>query len=165
VPRARPGRSAGTCLGVGELVAQSACNPKTPMRPAVLLFSGFLCGFSAIPAAAASPCGDGIRAFEVQVDDAASKSISVSSAGKAVAASREGQGEQQEGRPAEAAAPKPSSSGLDAKTAQSAQLGGGDNVMQARATLNRARELDREGNAEACQEALAEAQRQLGPAQ
>jgi hypothetical protein len=136
----------------------------TTMRPATLLLSGFLCSFSAI-SAAASPCGDGIRALEVRIDEAASKSISVSTAGKAVAASREGQGEQMEGHAAQAATPEQSSEGLDAKTAQSAQLGGGDNVMQARATLNRARELDKDGNAAACQEALAEAQRQLGPAQ
>jgi hypothetical protein len=134
------------------------------MRSAVFLFAGAFCSLAAVPVTA-SPCSDGIRALEVRVDNAATESISVSTSGKAVAASREGKGEHMEGRPAEAATPEPASSGLDAKTGQAAELGGGDNVMQARATLNRAKALDQEGNAAACQEALAEAQRQLDPKQ
>jgi hypothetical protein len=50
----------------------------------------------------------------------------------------------------------------EAKAAERAEeASGGDRVMQAKATLNRARTLDQEGNSTGCFEALAEAKRQL----
>ena len=40
--------------------------------------------------------------------------------------------------------------------------GGGDRVMQAKATLNRARSFDAQGNAQGCMEAVEQAKKQVG---
>jgi hypothetical protein len=52
-----------------------------------------------------------------------------------------------------------------AATAALTPLAGGEAPMKARAALERARKLDREGNSSGCDEAVTEAQRELGPAQ
>jgi hypothetical protein len=48
-------------------------------------------------------------------------------------------------------------------TAALTPLAGGDAAMKARATLERARAFDREGNAPACDEAVDQARRELDP--
>ena len=129
------------------------------MRAPKLLSAALLAGLAAAPALA-SPCGDRIPALDPRGDDSATSSVSLSTGSKAVAGTREGQGvEARDQNTGPATAPA-----LDPKAAQAAGIGGGDNAMQARATLNRARALDQEGNAAGCEEALAEARRQLGPA-
>jgi len=50
-------------------------------------------------------------------------------------------------------------------TAAATPLAGGDNALKARAALNRAQALDREGKASECSSAVEEARRELGSAQ
>jgi hypothetical protein len=49
-------------------------------------------------------------------------------------------------------------------TAAATPLAGGDNAVKARAALNRAQALDREGDTSGCSTAVEEARRELGPA-
>lgn len=126
--------------------------------------------FGALAAAAgpglASPCTDQIDALERRLDEAARSAAAASSGGQAVAAARGGQamearnqGDQSAGAPA---TPFQSESREAQATQQATQAGGGgDRVMQARATLNRARTLDGQGNGSGCMEAVNEAKRQL----
>ena len=115
--------------------------------------------------ALASPCTDEIKALEMRLDDVAEKAGAASSGGKAVAAAREGQAVQSTGgtvAPGNPAAPRePQEARAVQQTAEAG--GGGDRVMQAKATLNRARTLEEQGDASGCQGAVAEARRQLGP--
>ena len=134
------------------------------MNPPALLAGAALCAALAGPALA-SPCTDQIDALAPRLDATAEAASAVSSGGQGVAAARVAQalaardrdlpvGEpavpfQEEGREAQA-------------TQEAAQAGGGgDRVMQAKATLNRARTLDARGDGQACLEAVAEAKRQL----
>lgn len=116
-------------------------------------------------AAAASPCGDRIAALEARLDEEAEAAISASTGGKGVAAAREGQAVQAENRDAPAEAPVvpfQDEAREERATERAAEAGGGgDRVMQAKASLNRARAMDGEGNASACEEALAEAEAQI----
>ena len=135
------------------------------MRCPVVLVAGVLGGLLATPALS-SPCEDAIRALEAQVDDAASKSAALSSGGQGVAASREAQAMQAESGQKPPGAPVQKLPEHDAAaTAAATPLAGGDKAMRARAALNRARVLDREGNAGGCNDAVAEAKREIGPAQ
>lgn len=117
--------------------------------------------------ALASPCTDQIDALERRLNETAQTAGAASSGGQAVAAAREGQamearnrGEQSTGAPA---TPFQSESREAQATQRAADAGGGgDRVMQAKATLNRARTLDGEGNATGCMEAVGEARRHLG---
>ena len=129
----------------------------------VVTAAAALAGLLLAGAAAASPCGDGIAALEARLDEEARAAISASSSGKGVAATREGQA-MQGGEGAEPAVPY-QDQGQEARETRRAEEagGGGDRVMQAKATLERARTLDREGDGAACQEALAEAEGQIGP--
>jgi hypothetical protein len=116
--------------------------------------------------ALATPCGDAIRALEPRVDEAMSKSAALSSGGQGVAASREAQAMQAENNPAPPAGSvqKLPEHGVGA-TAAATPLAGGDNALKARAALNRAQALDREGKASDCSAAVEEARRELGPSQ
>lgn len=135
------------------------------MRFPVLLAAGVLGGLLATPALS-TPCGDAIRALEGRVDDAVSKSQALSSGGQGVAASREAQAMQTESGQKPPGAPVQKLPEHDvAATAAVTPLAGGDKAMKARAALNRARALDREGNAAGCNDAVAEAGRELGPGQ
>ena len=127
--------------------------------------------FGALAAAAgpgfASPCTDQIDALERRLNETAAAAASASSGGQAVAAAREGQametrnsGDQSAGAPT---TPFQSESREAQATQRAADAGGGgDRVMQAKATLNRARNLDGQGNGAGCMEAVNEARRQLG---
>lgn len=114
----------------------------------------------------ASPCGDAIRALEPRIDEALSKSVALSSGGQGVAASRESQAMQADNQ---ATAPDSSVQKLPehdvGATAAATPLAGGDNALKARAALNRAQALDREGKASECSSAVEEARRELGSAQ
>ncbi|WP_207477220.1 hypothetical protein [Arenibaculum pallidiluteum] len=131
----------------------------------ILTAATALAAMLAAGAAAASPCGDRIAALETRLDNAAETSISASSSGKGVAAAREGQAMQAEN--GNAGTGEPTVPFQDRKQEkQSAEQaaaagGGGDRILQAKATLNRARSFDQEGNASACQDALAELEGQL----
>lgn len=135
------------------------------MRRSGLLTASALATLLAVPALA-SPCEDQIRALEARIDDASSKAAALSGGGEGVAASRQAQAMQADAQrqaPGGAAQKLPEH---DVKaTSAVTPLAGGDRPMKAKAALDRARTLDREGNATGCSEAVAEARRELGPAQ
>ena len=134
------------------------------MRLGVLLAAGTLSSLLALPALA-SPCEDDIRALDARVNDAASRSAALSGGGEGVAASRQAQAMQAEAqRPTGAPAQKLPEHDVNA-TAAVTPLAGGDRPLKAKAALDRARTFERDGNAAACGEAVAEARRELGPAQ
>lgn len=128
--------------------------------------AGAFCLLLAAGSGSASPCTDQIDALERQVNETATTAGAASSGGQAVAAAREGQAMEARDRGQAAGAPAtPFQS--ESREAQSTQRaadagGGGDRVMQAKATLNRARTLDGQGNAAGCMEAVGEARRQFG---
>ncbi len=115
----------------------------------------------------ASPCTDQIDALERRLNDTASTAAAASSGGQGVAAAREAQAMEarDENRPI---SPPPAvpfqAEGREAQATQRAAEagGGGDRVMQAKATLNRARSFDAQGNGQGCMEAVEEARRQIG---
>jgi hypothetical protein len=128
-----------------------------------------IAGFAALlpaGAAMASACTDRINALDARLNEAAEATASVSSGGQGVAAARESQALQARNQGEPIAAPTVPPFQNEAKEAQTtreaAATGGGDRVMQARATLNAARTLDGEGKAEACLDTIGQAERQLG---
>lgn len=128
--------------------------------------AGAFCVLAAAPGWA-SPCTDQIDALERRLNETAASAASASSGGQAVAAAREGQAVEarNENRPVNPppAVPFQAESRETQATQRAADAGGGgDRVMQAKATLNRARTLDGQGNANGCMEALDEARRQIG---
>ncbi len=115
----------------------------------------------------ASPCTDRINALEARVKEAGEATASVSSGGQGVAAARESQAMQarNKGEPiAPSTVPPFQNEAREAQTTkQAADVGGGgDRVMQARATLNEARTLDGRGDSTACLDMVTQAERQLG---
>ena len=135
------------------------------MRHSRLIVTSALAALLSAPAFA-SPCEDQIRLLEARVGDAASRAGALSGGGEAVAASRQAQAMQAEARPqAPAGAAQKLPEHDIGATAAVTPLAGGDKAMKAKAALERARNLDRQGNAAGCAEALAEASRELGPAQ
>jgi hypothetical protein len=115
----------------------------------------------------ASPCTDRINTIEARVNEAAEATASVSSGGQGVAAARESQAMQarNQGAPiATSTVPPFQNEAREAQTTQQAAQagGGGDRVMQARATLNQARTFDERGESAACLETVTQAERQLG---
>lgn len=116
--------------------------------------------------ALASACTDRINTLEARLNEAAEATASVSSGGQGVAAARESQAMQarNQGTPVGTPAVPPfQNEGREAQTTrQAADTGGGDRVMQARATLNAARALDEQGQGEACLGKMSEAERQFG---
>jgi orotidine-5'-phosphate decarboxylase len=115
----------------------------------------------------ASPCTDRINALETRVKEAAEATASVSSGGQGVAAARESQAMQARNQGAPIAAPTVPPFQNEAREAQTTRQaaeagGGGDRVIQARATLNQARTLDERGDGAACLDTVAQAERQLG---
>ena len=128
-----------------------------------------IAGFAALlpaGAAMASACTDRINALDARLNEAAEATASVSSGGQGVAAARESQALQARNQGEPIAAPTVPPFQNEAKEAQptreAAATGGGDRVMQARATLNASRALDGEGKAEACLDTIGQAERQLG---
>ena len=116
----------------------------------------------------ASPCTDRIKALEARVNEAARAGASVSSGGQGVAAARESQAMQARNQGAPIAAPTVPPFQNEAREAQTTRQaaeagGGGDRVIQARATLNQARTLDGRGDGAACLDMIAQAERLLGP--
>ncbi len=118
-------------------------------------------------AASASPCTDQIGALEARLNDTGATAAAASSGGQGVAAAREAQAMEarDQNRPV---GPSPAvpfqAEGREAQATQRAAEagGGGDRVIQAKATLNRARTLDAQGNNQGCMEAVEEARRQIG---
>lgn len=113
----------------------------------------------------AGPCSEDIASMDRQIEEKAKAAISSSTAGKETAAAREGRSVAARDRdtPTTALPNSPPPGTPEARATEQAQQAGagGDNVMVAKATLNRARTLDQQGNAGACRDALAEAKRQL----
>lgn len=132
--------------------------------------AGALCGALAVASGAgpalASPCTDQIDALERRLTETAATAGAASSGGQAVAAAREGQAMEARNQGERTGAPTTpfQSESREAQATQRAADagGGGDRVMQARATLNQARTMDAQGNSTGCMEAVGEARRQLG---
>ncbi len=120
----------------------------------------------AVAPAARAACADEIAALERRVKEQATAAISTSTGGKEVAAAREGQAVEARDKdvPVTAVPRAPASGTAEAQATQKAEQAGagGDRVMQAKATLNRARTLDGHGDGAGCSAAVAEAKRQLG---
>ena len=137
-----------------------------PFRKMLAAGAGALCALAAAPGLA-SPCTDRIGALEAKLNETATAASSASSGGQAVAAARGAQAAEarDENRPV---SPPPAvpfqAEGREAQATQRAAEagGGGDRVVQAKATLNRARSFDARGDAQGCMEALEEARKQIG---
>ncbi len=132
----------------------------------LLATAGALSALAAEPVFA-SPCTDQVDALERRLNDTAATASAASSGGQAVAAARGAQAMEarDENRPV---SPPPAvpfqAEGRETQATQRAAEagGGGDRVMQAKATLNRARSFDAQGNGQGCMEAVEEARRQIG---
>ncbi|MGY2050672.1 hypothetical protein [Methylobacterium sp. JK268] len=113
---------------------------------------------AAAPAMAA--CEQDIAAFEPSLSDQTRDVISTSTASKEVSSRREAQGEaaKAEGVPPSALPKGPEPGSGESQAA--AQAGAGTGVMEARASLNRAREAARKGDESGCRKALDEAKAQ-----
>ena len=136
------------------------------MKPALTFAAAFAGLLAAGPVLAAS-CTERITALEAKLDEAAESAISTSSSGQGVAGAREGQAIHAENKDAPVGAPavpyqKESKEAGAVRSAENAG-GAGDRVMQAKASLNQAKSFDQQGNAAKCDEAVAEAQKQLDP--
>jgi hypothetical protein len=134
------------------------------MSPRMCILASSLVFLMGGPAGAAS-CADEIAALDSRLKDEATAAISASTSGKGVAGAREGQAVVARDKDVPVTSlPQAAPAGTpEAQATQRAEEagGGGDRVMQAKATLNRARTLDQQGNAKACSDAIAEARRQL----
>jgi hypothetical protein len=134
------------------------------MKPLTLLSITLAVGLAAAAPALASPCTDEITALERRLNEVAETAGALSTGGQAVAASRESRAMQSTGGtpgPGPALPPEPQDAQATKRAAEAG--GGGDRVMQAKATLNRARTMDGQGDVAGCQSTVAEARRQLGP--
>jgi hypothetical protein len=133
----------------------------------VVTLAAAVAGIFVAGPASASPCMDRISALEARLDEKAETAISTSSGGQGLAGARERQAMQAENKDVpvgEPAAPFQNEKREAQVTARAADAGGGgDRIMQAKANLNRARALDREGKVDACQDVVAEAEGQLDP--
>jgi hypothetical protein len=132
----------------------------------LLATAGTLGALAAAPVFA-SPCTDQIDALERRLDETAAAAGSASSGGQAVAAARQGQAMEARDRgdrSAGAPAVPFQSENREAQATQRATEagGGGDRVMQGKATLNRARSLDAQGDGAGCMQAVEEVRRQIG---
>src|SRR5215213_7263550 len=134
------------------------------MRYFVMIAVSSLLTIAAVPALA-SPCEDQIRALEARVDDASSRAAALSGGGQGVAASRESQAMQADAQKSPSGTVQRLPEHDVKATSAVTPLAGGDKPMKAKTALDRARTLDWEGNATGCSEAVAEARRELGPAQ
>jgi hypothetical protein len=136
-------------------------------RKKLLAAAGASCALLAAGPGSASPCTDQIGALEARLNETAATASAASSGGQAVAAARGAQAMEarNENRPVDPPPAVPfQSEGREAQATQRAAEagGGGDRVMQAKATLNRARSFDAQGNAQGCMEAVEEAKRLIG---
>jgi hypothetical protein len=132
-----------------------------PIRFAIAILLPVFAGGPAL----ASPCTDAIDPLAARLNEAAETVGAVSTSGKAVAASREGQAQTGgEDRPVGTPG-APSNPGESQAARQAAEAGGGgDRVMQARALLNKARALDQDGNGAGCLATVGDAKRLLDEA-
>ncbi|GJD52456.1 hypothetical protein OPKNFCMD_5221 [Methylobacterium crusticola] len=132
------------------------------MKAALILAAGLLGTACAGPALAAA-CGAEISALEPRLTEQGRASIAASTGGKEVASRREAKAEEANEKGTSPAAGAQPGSGDAQATSQMAQSsGGGTGVMEARASLNRARELDKKGDEAGCMKAVSEAREQMG---
>lgn len=114
--------------------------------------------------ALAGACGTEIDALEPRLTEKGRETIAASSGGKEVASRREAQAEAATERGTSPSAlpkgPAPGSAETKATT-DVAKAGGGTGVMEARASLNRARELDKKGDEAGCMKAVSDAKEKL----
>lgn len=112
--------------------------------------------------ALASPCTDQIEAFQKQLDDTARTAGAASSGGQAVAAAREGQAMQPNSTTPTPPFQSPSREAQASQRAADAGAGG-DRVMQAKASIEKARAMAAQGDDAGCLDSLAQARRQVAP--
>lgn len=124
------------------------------------LAAGLLWALAALPAAAAS-CEQEIAAFEPRLSEQTRDVISTSTASKEVSSRREAQGEAAQARnvPPSTLPKGPEPGSGEARAA--AEAGTGSAAMEARASLNRARDLAGKGDEAGCMQALNQAKAQL----
>jgi hypothetical protein len=115
--------------------------------------------------AVAGPCSSDIATVDSEIQEKAKAAISTSTGGKEAAAAREGRSVEARDQavPITSIPNAPSAGTPEANATEKAEQAGagGDRVMLAKATLNRARTLDEKGDEHGCREAIAEAKRQL----
>jgi hypothetical protein len=110
----------------------------------------------------ASPCTDQIDTFQKALEDTARTAGAASSGGQAVAAAREGQAMQPGGAsPTPPFQSPPREAQATQRTADAG--GGGDRVMQAKASLEQAKAMAAQGNEARCMDILGQARRQATP--
>ncbi len=109
--------------------------------------------------ALATPCGDRIAALDRRLDAATTGGVAASSSGQGVAAAREGRAQSGAG----ATVPFQETGRVADATRRAAQSGGGGDVAQARAALNRARTAEGRSDEAACLREADEVERLLVP--
>ncbi len=116
--------------------------------------------------ALAGACSTEISALEPRLTEQGRETIAASSGGKEVASRREAQAEAATEKGTSPSAlpkgPAPGSAETQATTDVAKASGGGTGVMEARASLNRARELDKKGDEAGCMKAVSDAKEQMG---
>ncbi|KMO34546.1 hypothetical protein VQ03_23315 [Methylobacterium tarhaniae] len=129
----------------------------------LILAAGLLAGLTG--QALAGACGTEISALEPRLNEKGRETIAASSGGKEVASRREAQAEAATEKGTSPSSlpkgPAPGSAETQATADVAKASGGGTGVMEARASLNRARELDKKGDEAGCMKALSDAKEQM----
>ncbi|KMO41834.1 hypothetical protein VQ02_04790 [Methylobacterium variabile] len=129
----------------------------------LILAAGLLAGLAG--PALAGACSTEISALEPRLTEKGRETIAASSGGKEVASRREAQAEAATEKGTSPSAlpkgPAPGSAETQATADVAKASGGGTGVMEARASLNRARELDKKGDEAGCMKAVSDAREQM----
>ncbi len=129
----------------------------------LILAAGLIAGLAG--PALAGACGTEISSLEPRLDAKGRETIAASSGGKEVASRREAQAEAATEKGTSPSAlpkgPAPGSAETQATAEVAKASGGGTGVMEARASLNRARELDKKGDEAGCLKAVSDAKGQM----
>jgi hypothetical protein len=114
----------------------------------------------------AGACSTEISSLEPRLTEQGRETIAASSGGKEVASRREAQAEAATEKGTSPSnlpkGPAPGSTETKATADVAKASGGGTGVMEARASLNRARELDKKGDEAGCMKAVSDAREQMG---
>ncbi|MFH6783050.1 MULTISPECIES: hypothetical protein [Methylobacterium] len=115
--------------------------------------------------AVAGACSTEISSLEPRLTEKGRETIAASSGGKEVASRREAQAEAATEKGTSPSAlpkgPAPGSAETQATADVAKASGGGTGVMEARASLNRARELDKKGDEAGCMKAVSDAKEKM----
>lgn len=129
----------------------------------LILAAGLLVGLAGPVYAGA--CSTEISALEPRLTEQGRETIAASSGGKEVASRREAQAEAASEKGTSPSnlpkGPAPGSAETQATADVAKASGGGTGVMEARASLNRARELDKKGDEAGCMKAVSDAKEKM----